>query len=324
MWRNNPAPPPDPPFSCVAADWGDAGPSASTSIVECRRPVFLLPDILIQYYRAQCDEFIRTSGGWTRLKSASRLKLRKAGFDDDTLGGGPDCFGCPGLSMVDVPMVSARDELVIQFLPLPDAKPLRVSLRAKTRVVVEGRLAVSNCDQSSATGTVHAKTVFKPGIWSAEIDKEMALKDQGVLEARVNQSMVNPGQLIPTGTGFSVGGGGGAMQIGYQRQGATVPSMYLAVLNHPRGMNFYAKWCVSPPIPGTNVVEFIASVDLEVDTHATQTAAHEASAVSTAETEVLKFGREKLYPAETPCATCSGGQPARGPVDFPGGGGSGG
>ena len=135
-------------------------------------------------------------------------------------------------------MVSARDELVIQFLPLPDAKPLRVGLRAKTRVVVKGRLAVSNCDQSSATGTVHAKTVFKPGIWSAEIAEEMALKDQGVLEAHVNQSMVNAGQLIPTGTGFSVGGGGGALQIGYERQGATVPSMYLAVLDHPRGMNF--------------------------------------------------------------------------------------
>ncbi|MFN5495260.1 MAG: hypothetical protein ACK5C3_01630 [bacterium] len=87
-------------------------------------------------------------------------------------------------------------------------------------------------------------------------------------------------------------------------------------------MNFYAKWCVSAPPSGT-IAEFIASVDLEADTHVTQNAAYESRANSEVETMILEFKRESLYEGEAPCASCTGSQPAYGPADFPGGGGAG-
>jgi len=123
--------------------------------------------------------------------------------------------------------------------------------------------------------------------------------------------------------GFGVSfGGGGSFEIGFSRQSSTPPAGYVATLSHPRDMNFYAKWCVSAPPSGT-IAEFIASVDLEADTHVTQNAAYESRANSEVETMILEFKRESLYEGEAPCASCTGSQPAYGPADFPGGGGAG-
>ena len=320
QWRENPAEWPDPSFPCLAPDWEHVDPSATNQFtLGCTIPGWP-HDQVIRYWAAQCDRFHRTDAGWTMLTSAERLRHRSSDLCPPNKWT-PCCNSCAGIALPPQPSIGARDELLIRFLPLTNAKPIRVSLRAKTRVLVTGRLEVSNCDFTSATATVHARAVFKPGIWSAEILDEMELENQGVLGATVDQSLTSPGPVLSDGWGASVGGGG-SYAIGFSRQSSTPPAGYVATLSHPRDMNFYAKWCISAP-PSGSVAEFIASVDLEADTRVTQNAAYEARANSEVETVVLEFMRESLHTGETPCASCTGSQPAYGPADFPGGGGAG-
>jgi hypothetical protein len=93
----------------------------------------------------------------------------------------------------------------------------------------------------------------------------------------------------------------------------------VATLYVPVDMNFYAKWCVSPPAGDDPALDFVASVDLESDTHVMQNASWHVQAVTNAETLALKFARDP-FPGEDPCSTCTGGQSAVGPSGFNGGG----
>ena len=321
-WREVPAPAPFEPVFCLAKDWGNVDPENAfppVGVIEpevCARIITTMfgTEMIrsaIAYYWAQCDEFLRASSGWTRLESVSRL-TRKSGR----------CDSCPEIFVPNGDSINAQDRLVIRFLPLPDAKPIRVSLRAKTRILLTGRLEVENCAAAFAHALVQAKMDFKPGIWSAEIAAEMALENQGTLAATVDETLKNPGHVLQTATAFSVGGdeSGGARTIGFERSTQTPPSRYAFALHHERFMNFYAAWCVAPPQSGS-VAEFIASVDLEADTHVTQDQASEARANVVAETIAMKFAKDRLYPDEDACAPCTGGQPAEGPSGFPGGGG---
>jgi hypothetical protein len=269
---------------------------------------------------AQCDRFYRTSSNWTKLESASRLKHKSS--SNPTGGTGLpdfDCLGCPTIALVDEPTVSARDELLIRFVPTPNAQPIRVSLSAKTRVTATGVLEVTNCVQSSANAALHAKADFKPGIWSAEVLEEMQKENMGVASVDSDQSLHSPGFLIPMSGGVTVGGGSSGVQFGWTFGTAIPPALSVATLYVPIGMEFYAKWCVSPPAGDDPALDFVASVDLESDTHVMQNAAWHVRAVTNAETLQLKFARDP-FPGENPCSTCAGGQPAVGPSGFNGGG----
>ncbi|MBI1304798.1 MAG: hypothetical protein GC172_13590 [Phycisphaera sp.] len=320
QWREVPASGPHDPVFCTAPDWGLQDPSNAfppVSVLQpevCTRiggPWWFNIELPIAYYWAQCDKFSRSPAGWTSVESASRLTQRSG-----------RCDSCQEIVIPDGNSVNAQDRLVIRFLPLLDAKPIRVGLRAKTKIRLVGRLEVGNCDAAFAQAYLHAKTDFKPGIWSAEIAAEMELENQGTLAATVDQTLRNPGHVLTTATGISIGGSGtgGSFNIGFNKSTQTPPSRYAVSLDHPRSMEFYAAWCIAPP-PSGNVAEFTASVDLETDTHVTQDQAHETRAKAIAETLVLKFTREPLSPEEEPCSECMGGQPAVGPQDFPGGGG---
>jgi hypothetical protein len=320
QWRNNPAEWPDPNFPCRGYDWTDSDPDVNAFVVTCQRPVAGGSPATVQYYAAQCDRFYRTSRDWTKLESASRLKHK---FSSSPTGGTGleafDCLGCPSIALEDQPMVSARDELLIRFVPMANAKPIRVSLRAQTRVTATGLLEVTNCVQSSANVALHAKADFKPGIWSAEVLEEMQKRNMGVVSVDSNQSLQSPGHLVPVSGGVTVGGGPGGVQFGWQWGTAIPPALNVATLYVPVDMSFYAKWCVSPPAGDDPALDFVASVDLESDTHVMQNASWHVQAVTNAETLALKFARDP-FPGEDPCSTCTGGQSAVGPSGFNGGG----
>lgn len=331
-WRANPAQEPV-DLPCLAWDWGhwdlgDTDPADNAVILRCEGPRLSSDGQVgqgvrsVEYFAAQCDARLRDSNGWSTLVSQSRLK-HKHSSDPTELspGGSLDCVPCGSIALVDQPMVAARDELLIRFVPPASpasAAPIRVVLRAKTRIRITGRLEVTNCIQSTAGARLHAKTDFKPGIWSAEIAEEMALENNGTRSLNSDFTLISPGHMIPIGGGVTVGGGPTGVQLGWQASTAVPPALKCVEVDIPLELDFYAKWCVSPP-PEGGALDFAASVDLEVDTHARQTSAWQARATAEAKTLVLKFAHEPL-PGESPCAPRAGGQPAVGPIGFPGGG----